>query len=69
MKQSAQAWRLDAGKMPTGIAGLDEILHGGLPRKRNTLLRELEDNILVTPTRRIVGNLSEREKILQMLGL
>jgi circadian clock protein KaiC len=30
--------QLILGKMPTGIEGLDEITHGGLPRNRTTLL-------------------------------
>jgi hypothetical protein len=51
-------------KAPTGIRGFDEITDGGLPRVRPTLGRRLPE-----PIRKIIGNLSDTEKVLVGLQL
>ena len=49
-------------KLRTGISSLDIIAKGGLPKNRTTLIKQLPP-----PLRRVIGDLSDQEKVL--LGL
>lgn len=51
-------------KCPTGILGLDEITEGGLPQGRPTLIKKLP-----VPLRRIIGDLSDTDRVLLGLDL
>lgn len=57
-------------KAPTAISGLDEVTGGGLPRGRTTLLcGPAGCGKTLAPLRKIIGDLSDTERVLVGLRL
>ena len=68
---SASSLRPSIAKCPTGISGLDDITHGGLPRQKPSLPKGEEIVALPTlikqlpaPLRRFIGDMDDEEKLL-----
>jgi hypothetical protein len=59
-------------KIPTGIVGFDQILYGGLPKNRNSIISRgsgTGKTVIIEnpePTVTICGNLSNKENLLSI---